>query len=280
VRLAVVILSLSFLVQTQAASPPIAEIPFEFREGLIWVSVTVPQSPKPLNFLLDSGAAVSVVNLQKAKRLGLKLGERVRVRGIQTTTRGYWPQRLSAKAGAITLPKEYLAVDFCELSKACDCEVDGLLGADFFAEHAVQIDFVTNTIRLLEQTPNSPDAIVLPLKTSRRVLHVPVRVNSEEAAWLRLDTGCASALQYVSAARRRMHRRSEMSVGLARLSIPVVRSKVQLGDETFESVPTGLHQKELFPNEKGLLGNGLLSRFSRITIDAKAGVLLLEQRRD
>jgi hypothetical protein len=30
------------------------EMPFEFKEGLLWVKVTVPESAQPLNFLLDS----------------------------------------------------------------------------------------------------------------------------------------------------------------------------------------------------------------------------------
>ena len=62
--------------------PPIAEIPFERREGLLWISVTVPQSRESLNFLVDTGAGVSTLSLHTAKRLGLKLGERVRVRGV------------------------------------------------------------------------------------------------------------------------------------------------------------------------------------------------------
>jgi hypothetical protein len=47
------------------------EFPFEFREGLIWVKVRVPQSAEPLNFLLDSGAGASVVSVRAAKQLGL-----------------------------------------------------------------------------------------------------------------------------------------------------------------------------------------------------------------
>ena len=46
-----------------------------------------------LNFLLDSGANVSVIHLAVAKRLGLKPGERVSVRGVQALSEGYWPQR-------------------------------------------------------------------------------------------------------------------------------------------------------------------------------------------
>ena len=55
---------------------------------------------------------------------------------------------------------------------------------------------------------------------------------------------------------------------------------VVLGELEFEKVPTGLHDAAIFPGEAGLLGKGLLSRFSTVTrIDAKAGRLLLGKRR-
>jgi hypothetical protein len=40
-------------------------------------------------------------------------------------------------------------------------------------------------------------------------------------------------------------------------------------------VPTGLHRKAIFPGESGLLGNGVLAQFGVVTIDAKAGRLIL-----
>src|SRR6266487_2719721 len=59
-----------------------AEIPFQFREGLIWVQVKVSKSDEPLNFLLDTGAGVSVIDSRTMTRLGLKAGHRVMVRGV------------------------------------------------------------------------------------------------------------------------------------------------------------------------------------------------------
>ena len=60
------------------------EFPFEFREGLLWVKVEVPQAERPLNFLVDTGAGVSVIHLDTAKRLNLKLGRKVAVQGVGT----------------------------------------------------------------------------------------------------------------------------------------------------------------------------------------------------
>jgi len=59
---------------------PSVEIPFEFHDGFIWLRVSTPFSAQPLNFLLDTGASASVLDLAAARRLGLTLAERVSVR--------------------------------------------------------------------------------------------------------------------------------------------------------------------------------------------------------
>ena len=51
-------------------------IPFEYRDGLIWVKVKAEASAAPLNFLLDSGAGASVLNLATAQRLGVPWARR------------------------------------------------------------------------------------------------------------------------------------------------------------------------------------------------------------
>ncbi len=69
-----------------------------------------------------------------------------------------------------------------------------------------------------------------------------------------------------------------MAIALAEISIPQTKTSVSIGKYEFENVPTGLHEAAIFPGEAGLLGNGLLSRFSTVTIDAKAGRVTLENR--
>jgi hypothetical protein len=59
-----------------------SEFPFEFREGLLWVQVQASESEKSLNFLLDTGAKASVVNLETAKELRLPQGHPAQVLGV------------------------------------------------------------------------------------------------------------------------------------------------------------------------------------------------------
>ena len=270
----VVLLAALFKVQAQPSSA--AEFAFEQRGGLLWVKVVVPQSSEPLNFLLDSGAGVSVLNLRTAKRLGVKLGQRVDVRGVGSSTEGFWPQRLQATAGGVELPKKCLSVDLAELSKACDCGVDGLLGADFFQDRVVQIDFGERKIRLLPSSHATGAVSVVKLKVNRGALLASVGVDDSKRQWLRVDTGCTSALQWVVSGRKAATRNVGVSVGLTELNIPSTTTTVKLGSAIFDSVPTGLHRQPIFSGESGLLGNGLLTRFERVTFDAKAGRLVLD----
>jgi len=68
-----------------------------------------------------------------------------------------------------------------------------------------------------------------------------------------------------------------MAIGLAEISIPQTTTTVGIGEHQFLNVPTGLHETAIFPGEAGLLGNGLISRFSTVTIDAKAGRVILKE---
>lgn len=259
-----------------SASP--TELPFQFREGFLWVEVTIPQSAKPLNFLVDTGSGVSAINLNTGKRIGLKLGQKVQVQGVESVLTGYWQQHLSAKVGELELPSEYLAVDLDALSRSCERPVDGLVGADFFRGRIVQIDFKQQFLRLLESESLADARASLPLQFRPCGIRVPVRVNNHSRQWVRLDTGCATALQWVTSDVRFDQCTRRMAIGLAELSIPQIRTSVRLGEHQFKDVPTGLHRSAIFPGEAGLLGNGLLSKFSEVTIDGKAGRLILGDR--
>lgn len=276
-RLCFVVTLIAALFQAHAAPTIQAEFPFEFREGLLWIEVNIPQSEKPLNFLVDTGAGVSVINLNTAKRLGLKPGRQVKVRGVETTLTGYWQQQISATVGEMKLPEDYLAVDLERLSRSCETPVDGLIGADFFRGRVVQIDFEAQKIRLLKPDALEKSDDIVPLQMRSCGMCVAVGVNGGANQWVRLDTGCATALQWVTADVPKQCTR-QIAIGLADVSVPQSKTKVNLGANEFSDVPTGLHEKVIFAGEAGLLGNGLLARFARVTIDAKAGRVILEKR--
>ena len=277
-RLFLVIQILFALSVCRAADRPVvsAEFPFQFRDGFIWVEVTVPDAAKPLNFLFDSGAQVSVINTVAAQRLGVERGRPVRVAGVGSTTTGFWPQAVDARAAGVQLPRNYLMLDLSKLSEACtNSTVDGIIGADFFHDRIVQIDFERQVVRVLRERPVEAGTQILPLKVRPCGMLVLVQINDSKPQWVRLDTGCASALQWVTASVRPEGCTKRVAVALTSFSVPVTQTSLTLGAVRFEAVPTDLQGKAIFPGEKGLLGNGVLSRFQTVTIDAKGKEVIL-----
>ena len=265
----------ALLVPLSAKSEVQPEIHFQYHGGLIWLKVDVTGKSEPLNFLLDSGASVSAIDLQTARRLGVHLGNRQMVQGVNGQSIAYCVNDLQAGCGGIALPKSVLAVDLSALSGCCEQPVDGILGVDFFRSRIVQIDFTKGRVRILRKCdPNLANCEILPIKMCNDAFCVPVRVAGNPAQWMRLDTGCDAALEWV-VSRTDKQRTSRSSIGLSGIPAHHINTSVQLGRQYFNAVNTGIHGKPIFPGEAGLLGNDLLSKF-RLTIDQPGNRVIFE----
>jgi hypothetical protein len=270
------------LPQFSAQAKVPGEIPFQYRDGLIWLKVDVPGKSEPLNFLLDSGAGVSVIDLETARSLGVQLGSRQKVQGVNGQGFAYRVSDLQADlqavSGGIVLPKSVLAIDLRALSDCCDQRVDGILGVDFFRGRIVQIDFTEGRVRLLKKRDlNLTNCEILPIKMCNDAFCVPVRVGGKPAQWARLDTGCDAALEWMASGVERA-RTGQTSIALSGASVRYVSTSVQLGKQYFSAVTTGVHEQQIFPEEAGLLGNALLSKF-RLTIDEPRSRVIFEKVR-
>lgn len=250
-----------------------SSFPFEFTDGLIWVKVSAAGST--LNFVLDSGAGSSVLSLQAARRLAIKLGSPVPVQAVEGLTTGYRVNGFPGTVGGISLKGDILALDLQSASKECHRPIDGLIGQDFFRGRVVRIDFKTRRVSLLESANASCCSAVLPIRRLNDALCVPVGLNGQKPKWTRLDTGCDSALEWAANLGGEKHMRN-LSVGLAVPSGNSISADVQLGAEHIRNVRTGVHKKQMFSGEAGLLGSGLLSKYC-VTIDSREMRLLLER---
>jgi hypothetical protein len=256
----------ALLLPLSARSEVQHEIQSQYQGGLIWLKVDVTGKSEPLNFLLDSGAGTSAIDLQTARDLGVHLGNRQMVQGVNGQGIAYCVNDLQAGCGGVTLPKSVLAVDLRALSGCCEQPVDGILGVDFFRGRIVQIDFTKGKVRILGKCDlNLANCEILPIKMCNDAFCVPVRVSGNPAQWMRLDTGCDAALEWV-VSRTDKRQTSRSSIGLSGIPAHHINTSVQVGRQYFNAVNTGIHGKPIFPGEAGLLGNDLLSKF-RLTID-------------
>jgi hypothetical protein len=177
----------------------------------------------------------------------------------------------------VELPEACLAVDLGAFGQACRRDVDGLLGADFFQGRVIQIDFAKRKLRLADSASIAAGDQAVELKVTNRALLAPLAVDGGKSKWVRVDTGCASALHWVTGEPRPLTSEQRVAIGLTELSVPTARTTVRLGETVFPSLPTGVHQRPIFPGESGLLGNGLLDRFERVTFDMPAGRLIFHR---
>jgi Aspartyl protease len=265
----------ALLVPLSAKSGVQREIHFQYRGGLIWLKVGVIGKSEPLNFLLDSGAGISAIDLRTARSLGVHPGNRQIVQGVNGRGFAYRVNDLQAACGGIALPKSVLAVDLRALSDCCEQPVDGILGVDFFRGRIVQIDFTEGRVRILAKCdPKLANCETLPIRMCNDAFCVPVRVAGNPAQWMRLDTGCNAALEWV-VSRTDKRRTGRSSIGLSGIPAHHINTSVQLGRQYFNAVDTGIHEKPIFPGETGLLGNDLLSKF-RLTIDQPGNRVIFE----
>lgn len=260
-----------------SVEPPSA--PLRFRDGLIWIDVRADTHARPLQFLVDSGASISVLDRQTARDLDLALHPEVQVAGVGATALGHGPVHFPTSVGPIPirLPDRLLVLDLHRLSQACGNTVHGLIGADFFRDRIVELDYERGALRLLTSPPAAGAAVaVVPLRAGPRGLRIEAGLNDGPVQRLRVDTGCASALHWVSPTTHRPHLARVTATSLSRRSsIPQTLATLRLGNRHWETVPTGLHTQPIFPGEAGLLGNGLLAMFGTVTFDTITGHLHL-----
>jgi hypothetical protein len=287
VRVAVVAL----LLAVSAHCETLNEIGFQYEYGLIWLKAEVPAKTKSLNFLLDSGAGVSLIDLAQARALGVRIRDPESVQGVSGRAVAYRVDDFQANSGGVVLPKSVLAINLQAISQRCHQHIDGILGMDFFRGRIVQIDFAARRVRLVERgslsrlRPISPfsyvgqglaDCEILPIRICNDAFCVPIRVAENPAQWIRLDTGCDACLDWVvSDAGKRLTEGT--SVGLSHFSMNYVKTTVQIGKQRF-AVAVAVHKEPMFPREGGLLGNGLLSKF-RVTIDEPGSRVIFERNR-
>lgn len=269
-------LSLLSSLQLRGATPN--EVPFLYHDGLLWLKVHVDGQREPLNFLLDSGASSSVLNIQTARRLNTKLGRQESVRGVNSKTFAFRIKGFEAEASGIRLPESLLALDLSGVSKTVHQPIDGLLGADFLRGRIVQVDFAARKIRILDNAQPSASSTVLPMKWNNDAICMPVGIAGNSPQWVRLDTGCDSALEWApgGAMARRDPGTRDTSIGLSSASITYIRADVQLASHKLSGVEIGVHRQQIFSGERGLLGNGVLSQF-RVTIDTPGRRVILDK---
>lgn len=252
------------------------EFPFRLVNGFLLVSGKLAGKSENLTLLVDSGASATVLDFRTARRLRVALGEKEAVQGVGSEATAHRLRNACLTLGGERVDDASLALDLSNALTLCGERVDGLLGAGFFAQRVVQIDYPQRKLRFLkERTEPAAAAIRLPLRQWNGIFCAPVAVNGSQPRWVRVDTGCNDELHWVIP-RGPDRRQRRTTIGFVDEEQNITRTNVRLGGRDLPDVETSLHGRALFPGESGLLGNGLLSRYV-VTFDGPAGVLWMHE---
>ena len=129
-------------------------IPFEFVTRHILIKVRINNSA-PLSFILDTGDKVAIVDIGKARSLGLTLEGSVNVGGAGAgTLKGSMVRDASLNVvglDGITQPV-VMAIPLEGLAPRFGHDIDGIIGADFIGQFALEIDYPARVLRFYAKT--------------------------------------------------------------------------------------------------------------------------------
>jgi len=138
----------AFICQSSAPASQPVTIPFDLVNRHMILKVSVNNS-RPLSFVLDTGDQYAIIDLELAKKLGLKLGAGIRVGGAGSAMQsGAFVKDASfaisqlpgfSQAVSMALPIRVLAPRLGQ-------DFDGIIGSDFIEQFVVEVDYLSDVV--------------------------------------------------------------------------------------------------------------------------------------
>src|SRR6185295_18571193 len=125
-------------------------VPFELANDLIVLKVRV-NSSRPLHFIFDTGASISVMDPQSAKALGLRAKGKLNLDATGGSVQSGLIGPVSLSLVGVTVFKQPLAtIDLDAFAPLFGYKIDGVIGYDFIKNFVVEIDYAASLLNLYE----------------------------------------------------------------------------------------------------------------------------------
>jgi hypothetical protein len=132
------------------AEPAAVVIPFELVTRHILIKVRINNSD-PLWFIFDTGDKVAIIDLERAKSLGLNLQGEVNVGGAGPgTLRGSHVRDAFLSVVGLEGSRQpvVMAVPLQSMQSKFGHDIDGIIGGDFIKQFVVEVDYPARVLRL------------------------------------------------------------------------------------------------------------------------------------
>jgi hypothetical protein len=125
-------------------------VPIELANDLIVLKVRV-NSSRPLHFIFDTGASISVIDPQTAKALGLRAKGKLNLDATGGSVQSGLIGPVSLSLATVTVFKQTLAtIDLDAFAPLFGYKVDGIIGHDFINNFVIEIDYGAGLMSLYE----------------------------------------------------------------------------------------------------------------------------------
>lgn len=289
---------LAFLVnvtaQTRFTSGQSAvRVPFELAGDLIVLKVRVNRS-RPLHFIFDTGAGISVIDPQSARALGLRAKGKLKLDATGGSVQSGLIQSVSLSVPGVEVFNQALAtVDLDSFAPLFGYKIDGIIGHDFINNFVVEIDYASSLMNLYEpqEYKYSGAGESIPLEIHDKTPYVRARVvlNGREPieGKFEIDTGGTGILNlntpFVNKHKmlETLTKQAESKLGGAGGAATAVKAHVpaiELGSFAIKNplivFAQGTEGNENSTAFDGSLDNGLFSQFKMILDYSRSHVIL------
>lgn len=256
------------------------KIPFELISNHIYLKTEVNDSLH-LNFLLDTGAQTSYLDLSKAFEHKIKKVDRQKVRRVSFSDDVSFFRLDSIRIGNLTIfEQDVVGISLSPLNKFEGTAFDGILGYDFLQRFVVEIDYINQILTIYEPDKfnYTGEGEVLKLDLGWYIPKVKAVVDGKHDEMFEIDTGSRNSLDF-SASFVKEHKFLEkypkcleapLGFGITGWIRGVVGriGSFQLGNFLIKSPVTGfyLEDEKSFSSLKiaGKIGGGILKKFKVI----------------
>ena len=181
---------------------PLESVPIRLIKNLIFLEVSVNES-RPLQFLFDTGAGVTVIDRKASQKLALSVAGKGRLSTSGPSVEASTSPGNELLIGNSSLPEISLEIIPLEhLSGYLGYQVDGVIGYDLLKDYAVEMHLDDERLRLYPAdayTPQPTDSTLALIELGRNHFGIPLTFQLERKSEpitlpFDLDTACEDYL--------------------------------------------------------------------------------------
>jgi predicted aspartyl protease len=250
-------------------------VPFDLYQGYCIVVHGSAGSLKNLNFFLDTGTSLSILDSRLARKLDLHSEEPASVVILGGRVMGGYANLPSVEVGPMQRSNlEVIAADLSFFQKYLPVRVDAIVGLDVLGQKPFVIDYSARIIRFGVVPALS---LSIPLRLDGGLAVVDAEINHTPVHLL-LDTGASSLVLFAKPTPRSSSSKTDAVLRLEAIgnfeNKPVRLPSLSLGPEEFreKTALVTLNPKPSQLDFDGLMSPAALG-ISQVSVDLAAGVL-------